>query len=252
MTVTENPRRLEPVTADPFIAGLEPTRTAPGRPAADRSPSVRAPARAPVRSSRTEDPRPAERGAPSRRPRRRAPGRGHARQQRDPSAGRQHAHHLVDRPQRLRDEVQRGEAADGVEARVRERQRGRVAAHVASSAGCSPAPPARASCARRRARRRARRARARERPREVARPAADVEHGRPAQREHLQRHRALVAGARPSAAGASSGRQHALVDARDDARDHRPLTGRRAGVPSGSSSPRTAGSSVAPAVRTRG
>ena len=58
MTVTENPRHLEPVTPDTFIAGLEPTRTAPRRPAADRSPSGRA---GQARPSARQDQTPASR-----------------------------------------------------------------------------------------------------------------------------------------------------------------------------------------------
>ena len=51
--------------------------------------------------------------------------RGH---QRDPPAGGEHPSHLVERRERVAEQVQGGKAADGVEARVDERQRGRVAA----------------------------------------------------------------------------------------------------------------------------
>jgi hypothetical protein len=44
MTVTETHRRLEPVTADPFITGLEPTRSErTGEPPSSSGPTTRVP-----------------------------------------------------------------------------------------------------------------------------------------------------------------------------------------------------------------
>ena len=53
-----------------------------------------------------------------------------ARQERDPAAGREDARHVVERGERVVEEVQRGEAADAVEARVAEGEADRVAADV--------------------------------------------------------------------------------------------------------------------------
>jgi hypothetical protein len=45
LTITETPLRMEAVTADPFIAGLEPARVRPRPRRADRPRSVRPPGR---------------------------------------------------------------------------------------------------------------------------------------------------------------------------------------------------------------
>jgi hypothetical protein len=42
-TITETPRRLEPVTADPFIDGLDSPLTGPARPRAEKPRPVPAP-----------------------------------------------------------------------------------------------------------------------------------------------------------------------------------------------------------------
>ena len=216
MTVTENPRRLEPVTDDPFIAGLEPTQTA-ASPATRRSTAVR------LRSSEcprqivpAKNPRPAERthdrvdGAGGQQ------GRGltlASRAIRPPGASTRTISSIA--CSGSGDEVQRREAAHGVEARVGERQRGRVAAHVAqvrrvcsraawssivreaSSPTASPSKLARAN------------ARVK-----LPRPAADVEHAVPRAAASSICNAIASSSSRPAiSTGANSGRHSALVDA---------------------------------------
>ena len=148
-------------------------------------------------------------------------------------AGPQHAAHLVEGGERVGEQVQGGEAADRVEARVAERQRGRVAADQDQVAQLG-----RAAAPRRRARASsasasmpsdepARADGARELAGEVAGPAGDVEHGvaraEPEQQPrdpHLLRHpRAGDALGHPPQRRAPV----ALVDRRHQPGDHQVL-----------------------------
>ena len=177
-----------------------------------------------------EHPQP-RRGADQRAHRRRRQRRAGRGQDRQAAARGEHALHRVERGQRRVEQVQRGEAADGVEAAVAERQPDRVAAHVGDVASVCAGVLDRAR------EHRLRRVepdhqpaladRARELAHEVARPAGDVEHGvaRP-QLEQLVRDLALALGPRPQRP-----HQHApprrpppaLVDDRQAAREHQPL-----------------------------
>ena len=184
-----------------------------------------------VSSSRPEDPHAAERADRARGGgdgERAAVDRGH---QRDPPAGGEHADELVDRLHRLVDQVQRREAADGVEAALAERQLAGVAAHEGDVRAARRA--GRALEHRRRGVEADHEPRLAdglaEAPRERARPAGHVEHALAAEQvQHLLGHHELVAHARPHHAhqrAAEHGAPDALVDHRQRAAGHQLLAG---------------------------